>query len=90
MYKNYRPLKDKTVKVLEAIDGGNKEVLDFGIMSEKSMWSMLFCNTSTPRLGKVEVIAVPFQNGSHECKNIDQAIQIVEWLQDMHNEGCPQ
>ena len=37
--------------------------------------------------GKVEVIAVPFVDGGHICKNVEQALMIVRSLKELHDAG---
>ena len=87
MYHSYERLAQGTVQVLKVVDAGDRELLDFGHVSGEVARSMLFCDEGTPKRGQVEVIAVPFQEGSHTCTSIGQAIEVVEWLQDMHSKG---
>ena len=88
MYHNYQGLRGQTSRVLNVVDGGSGEILEFGKVSGQSALSMLFCDEDTTKRGQVEVIAVPFRNGSHKWTSIGQAIQVVKWLGDMHKEGC--
>ena len=90
MYHQYKKLKNDTRSVVKLCDDGDssKEILEFGHVSGKGeVHSMIFSAGSSSKLGQVEVISVPFYQGCHECKNIRQAITLIEWFIELHGKG---
>ena len=87
MYLEYDGLNNETETVMTLKDVGKTDVLQFGEVSAGHTQSMLFRDERNPERGQVMVIAVPFRKGSHICKTIDQAIDMVKWLQNMHDKG---
>ena len=84
MYLEYDGLKNETETVMTLKDADGTNVVSFGKVSAGETQSMLFRDVINPKRGQVKVIAVPFLEGSHICKTIDQAIDMVKWLQHMH------
>lgn len=81
MYKMWEKIKNETQRVLHVEDSGDGRVMEF--RDECSSNFLTFFDDNGQR-GKVEVIAVPFLKGSHGCTNIDAALSLVDFMQDMH------
>lgn len=47
----------------------------------------MFNESTVNKRGAVEIIALPFHEGSHICTNIDQAIAVAQDLQRLHEQG---
>ena len=90
LYHQYKGLENATKSVVKLCDDGDnsKNALEFGRVSGKGEGhSMIFSAGSLSMLGQVEVISVPFYQGCHECKNIQQAITLIKWFIELHDEG---
>ncbi|KAL3905057.1 MAG: hypothetical protein SGILL_009830 [Bacillariaceae sp.] len=90
LYHKYDALKESTIPVVTVVDGHNDgNVLEFGDVASPSMIvSTLFRDDE--RRGKIEVIAVPYYEGSHLCQSLEQAIEIVGWFEELHKAGYVQ
>jgi hypothetical protein len=92
LYKNYCHLRSQTMEVLRVEDEGIGEIQEFGLgfngqCTDGKKNSTPFCDAKVDRKGAVDVIAVPFHEGSHVCTNIDQAIAVAKDLKRLHDAG---
>ena len=88
VYQSFSLLESEQVFKFE--DPGPFKLLEFGELlqpSYNSRLSMLFYDDSVSRKGQIEVIAVPFLEGSHGFTTIDQAIDAVKFSEKLHEEG---
>mmetsp|Transcript_20250 Transcript_20250/g.48247 ORF Transcript_20250/g.48247 Transcript_20250/m.48247 type:complete len:737 (+) Transcript_20250:165-2375(+) len=90
VYLNLPELQEVTVPVLRFVDAdGSSPGLNFEEHPDggyDGKWSMLF-NTEKNISGQVQVIAVPFHEGSHICKDLKQAYRMALALKRLHDQG---
>jgi len=88
VYKNFSGLECQ--QVIKVEDSGEYGLLGFGELlgsSADSLLSMLFFDDTVSKKGQIEVIAVPFLEGSHELNSIEQALAVVTFLEKLHDDG---
>jgi hypothetical protein len=71
-------------------DDDEENTLDFAAPYEREVTlnqSMLFSKWMNRKGGKVEIIAVPYQKGSHMCTSIVQVLSLLLFLQVMCKDG---
>ena len=90
------PLKDdysvkngSVKKVLTFVDGGDKDVLEFGKKPitgnhPKAQGWMLFGGNHVCFKGQIQIIAVRYYEGEHVCRTIGQACDIVDKVAKLH------
>jgi hypothetical protein len=90
VYKNWEKLKTTMIPIILVQDDDESNTLDFGVAldgDEADEKTMLFSKWNGSKGGKVEIIAVPYQEGSHECTSIIHVLSLLLYLKEMHDAG---
>lgn len=81
-------------EVIKVEDPGISDLLQFGELlgpenqnQHDHLCSMLFYDETVSKRGQMEVIAVPFIEGTHKFTTINQALDVVRFLKHMHEKG---